>query len=205
MIQLQRIIMGLQMGSTPEYQPRIEELFNRVLFPLLDDLLKPQTFQRDPQGMSETRLRASALLCKTFMHFEMREALAQSDIRVLWIQILDLLDRLMNIDKQDQLVSYVVLLDGYFKLIIVLVRGCAGVVEKRPLSHECCQCSRASLNGRHSGRASAFTVGSDAGANRPLLAGILDRGHPNTRASACNRNHYRDCADNIVTSHCSLL
>jgi len=151
MVQLQRIIMGLQMGSAQEYQPRIEELFNRVLFPLLDDLLKPQTFQRDPQGMSETRLRASALLCKTFMHFEMREALAQSDIRVLWIQILDLLDRLMNIDKQDQLVSDVLLLDGYSRLIIVLVRGCAGVVEKRPLGHERCQCSCAPLNGRHSG------------------------------------------------------
>ena len=49
--------------------------------------------------------RASALLCKAFMHLDVREGKAKSDFRILWIQILDLLDRLMNIDKNDQLVS----------------------------------------------------------------------------------------------------
>jgi brefeldin A-resistance guanine nucleotide exchange factor 1 len=88
---------------------QVEEIFNRVIFPLLDDLLKGEVFQRDPQGMPETRLRASALLCKAFMHLDVREGQAKSDFRVLWIQILDLLDRLMNIDKSDQLVSGVVL------------------------------------------------------------------------------------------------
>ncbi|KAG6897834.1 hypothetical protein C0992_010322 [Termitomyces sp. T32_za158] len=81
----------------------VEEIFNRVVFPLLDDLLKPEIFQRDPQGMPETRLRASALLCKTFMHLDVREGQTQADFRILWIQILDLLDRLMNIDRSDQL------------------------------------------------------------------------------------------------------
>ncbi len=76
-----------------------------MIFPLLDELLKPQVFQRDAKGMPETRLRASALLCKTFMHLEVRESQARTDIRVLWIQILDLLDRFMNVDKADQLVS----------------------------------------------------------------------------------------------------
>lgn len=104
LVHLQRIILSLQFGADEEYQPKIEELFNRVIFPLLDDLLKPQVFHRDPPGMPETRLRASALLCKTFMHFEVRESNSQADIRVLWIQILDLLDRLMNTDKKDQLV-----------------------------------------------------------------------------------------------------
>jgi hypothetical protein len=33
----------------------------RVFFPLLEELLKPQVFRRDPDGMGETRLRASAL------------------------------------------------------------------------------------------------------------------------------------------------
>jgi len=82
----------------------VEEIFNRVIFSLLDELLKPQVFHRDPRGMPETRLRASALLCKAFMHFEVRDSQAKADIRILWIQILDLLDRLMNIDKGDQLV-----------------------------------------------------------------------------------------------------
>ncbi|PBK77654.1 Sec7-domain-containing protein [Armillaria solidipes] len=103
MSQLQRVLLGSHVMFDEASNVQTEEIFNRVVFPLLDDLLKPQIFLRDPRAMPETRLRASALLCKTFMHFEVRESQAQSDIRVLWIQILDLLDRLMNIDKKDQL------------------------------------------------------------------------------------------------------
>jgi golgi-specific brefeldin A-resistance guanine nucleotide exchange factor 1 len=84
---------------------QVDEIFNRVVFPLLDELLKQPVFLRDPKGMSETRLRASALLCKAFMHFELRDNRPEVDIRLLWIQVLDLLDRLMNVDKKDQLVS----------------------------------------------------------------------------------------------------
>ena len=101
--QLQRILLGPYIIRGDD-NAQIEEIFNRVIFPLLDDLLRPQVYQRDPQGMSETRLRASALLCKAFMHFEVREHSSDHDIRILWIQILDLLDRLMNINKGDQLV-----------------------------------------------------------------------------------------------------
>jgi brefeldin A-resistance guanine nucleotide exchange factor 1 len=101
-LHLQRVLLGphiLLEGS------QIEEAFNRVVFPLLGELLKPDVFHRDPAGMPETRLRASALLCKTFMQLEVRDGESQADIRVVWIQVLDLLDRLMNIDRQDQLVS----------------------------------------------------------------------------------------------------
>ncbi|KAK7023901.1 SEC7 domain-containing protein [Favolaschia claudopus] len=101
--QLQRMLLGPHVLFDEANAEQVEEIFNRVIFPLLDDLLKPQVFHRDPRGMPETRLRASALLCKAFMHFEVRESQAQVDIRILWIQILDLLDRLMNIDKGDQL------------------------------------------------------------------------------------------------------
>ena len=98
---LQRILLG---PSVVAEQSQVEDVFNRVIFPLIDELLKPQVLQRDPHGMPETRLRASALLCKTFMHLELRESQAKQDFRLLWIQILDLLDRLMNVDKNDQLV-----------------------------------------------------------------------------------------------------
>ncbi|KAJ6547119.1 Sec7-domain-containing protein [Mycena capillaripes] len=101
--QLQRMLLGPHVLFDEADSEQVEEIFNRVIFPLLDDLLKPQVFHRDPRGMPETRLRASALLCKAFMHFEVRESQAKADIRILWIQILDLLDRLMNIDKGDQL------------------------------------------------------------------------------------------------------
>ncbi|GJE86958.1 Sec7-domain-containing protein [Phanerochaete sordida] len=102
MVHLQRIILGPQLLLDQDDQVQVEELFNRIMFPLLDELLKPQVFLRDPMGMPETRLRASALLCKTFMHLEARDGV-KADIRVLWIQVLDLLDRLMNIDRRDQL------------------------------------------------------------------------------------------------------
>jgi brefeldin A-resistance guanine nucleotide exchange factor 1 len=101
---LQRALLGPNILFPDAHQAQVEEIFNRVVFPLLDELLRPHVFQRDTQGMPETRLRASALLCKAFMHFEVREGGQSSDLRILWMQILDLLDRLMNIDKGDQLV-----------------------------------------------------------------------------------------------------
>ena len=103
-VHLQRILLGPQLPIDDDNHGQIEDIFNRVIFPLLDELLKPQVFLRDPMGMSETRLRASALLCKAFMHLEARDG-QKADIRVLWIQVLDLLDRFMNIDRRDQLVS----------------------------------------------------------------------------------------------------
>ncbi|KAG6819604.1 hypothetical protein H0H93_010328 [Arthromyces matolae] len=101
--QLQRALLGPHILFKEADHTHVEELFNRVVFPLLDDLLRPEILQRDPQGMPETRLRASALLCKTFMHLDLREGQNKADFRILWIQILDLLDRLMNIDRNDQL------------------------------------------------------------------------------------------------------
>ncbi|KAI0709041.1 Sec7-domain-containing protein [Earliella scabrosa] len=102
MVHLQRILLGPHLPLDEGNHNQIEETFNRVIFPLLDDLLKQQVFMRDPMGMPETRLRASALLCKAFMQFEAREG-QTADIRVLWIQVLDLLDRLMHVDRRDQL------------------------------------------------------------------------------------------------------
>ncbi|KDR81436.1 hypothetical protein GALMADRAFT_239340 [Galerina marginata CBS 339.88] len=99
---LQRILLGSPMTNDAE-QKKVEEVFNRVVFPLVDELLKPQVASKDPQGMAETRLRGSALLCKVFMHLELRETRVKTDFRLLWIQVLDLLDRLMNVNRGDQL------------------------------------------------------------------------------------------------------
>ena len=106
MSHLQRILLGSSLTSETD-QKTVEEVFNRVVFPLIDELLKPQVALRDPQGMNETRLRGSALLCKVFMHLELRESRAKTDFRLLWIQVLDLLDRLMNVDRNSQLVRQI--------------------------------------------------------------------------------------------------
>jgi len=100
---LQRVLLGQYILLEDADQTQVEEAFNRVVFPLVDELLKPEVFNRDPAGMPETRLRAASLLCKAFMQLEVKEGESQADIRVVWIQVLDLLDRLMNIDRQDQL------------------------------------------------------------------------------------------------------
>jgi golgi-specific brefeldin A-resistance guanine nucleotide exchange factor 1 len=115
---LQRILLGprlfVEQGSGDEiaHETLVQEIFGRILFPLMDELLKPAVFTRDMTGMGETRMRATALLCKAFMHFEVRERVTPVDIRILWVQILDLLDRYMNVDRRGQLVS------GLFCLIL---------------------------------------------------------------------------------------
>jgi hypothetical protein len=43
-------------------------IFERVFFPLLEELLKPQVFRRDPDGMGETRLRTDHLIAAAGMH-----------------------------------------------------------------------------------------------------------------------------------------
>lgn len=103
MTHLQRLVLEPLVSVVEGGQRQIEELFSRVIFPMLDDLLRPTVYARDPAGMAETRLRASTFLCKAFMHFEVREN-NQADIRVLWIQVLDLLDRLMHAHRRDQMV-----------------------------------------------------------------------------------------------------
>ena len=78
----------------------VAEVFQRVLYPLLEALIAAPS----DAGMTESRLRASALLCKAFMRFEMNDNVTGQDVTERWVQILDYLDRLMRTDQSDQLV-----------------------------------------------------------------------------------------------------
>ncbi|CAH7684938.1 hypothetical protein PPACK8108_LOCUS19385 [Phakopsora pachyrhizi] len=79
-------------------------IFERVLFPVLEELLKPQVFRRDPGGMGETRLRASGLLCKIFLHYLVQLSEQGMPRMVeLWLQILGYLDRFMHSGRRDQM------------------------------------------------------------------------------------------------------
>lgn len=103
---LQRLLFSQQIIASADDPTLVDEYFNRVVFPLLDEMLKKEVFQRDPQGMPLTRIRATDLLCKVFLRLAINQPSQQpNEVGLLWIQILDLLDRLMNIDKRDQLVS----------------------------------------------------------------------------------------------------
>jgi brefeldin A-resistance guanine nucleotide exchange factor 1 len=104
---LQRIIMGPSasfMGDPPS-PGSDEDIFNQILFPLVDDLLKAEVMQRDQAGMAETRLRACSLLCRAFLQYEIQAPQGAKDVKDIWLQILDFLEHLMNVNKRDPLVS----------------------------------------------------------------------------------------------------
>ncbi|KAI5798899.1 hypothetical protein EDC01DRAFT_716687 [Geopyxis carbonaria] len=70
-------------------------IFGDVLFPLIGRLLKPEVFQGDPRGMSDTRVQAATLLCKIFLHYLVLLSEWEGMLD-LWLKILDIMDRLMN-------------------------------------------------------------------------------------------------------------
>ena len=77
-------------------------IFGEVLFPLISRLLRPEIYQTDPIGMSDTRVQAANLLCKIFLHYLV--LLSEWDGMLdLWLRILDIMDRLMNSGQGDNL------------------------------------------------------------------------------------------------------
>ncbi|KAF2083553.1 Sec7-domain-containing protein [Saccharata proteae CBS 121410] len=77
-------------------------IFSEVLFPLINQLLRPEVYQSDPVGMAETRVQAATLLCKVFLHYLV--ALSEWEGMLdLWLKILGIMDRLMNSGQGDNL------------------------------------------------------------------------------------------------------
>ena len=79
-------------------------IFSEVLFPLIGQLLKPEVYQSDPIGMSDTRVQASTLLCKIFLHYLVMLSEWEQMLDI-WLRILAIMDRLMNSGQGDHLVS----------------------------------------------------------------------------------------------------
>ena len=75
-----------------------------MLFPLIGQLLKPEIYQSDPVGMSDTRVQAATLLCKIFLHYLVLLSEWEQMLDV-WLRILAIMDRLMNSGQGDHLVS----------------------------------------------------------------------------------------------------
>ena len=162
---LQRVLLGQFILLEDADQAQVEEAFNRVIFPLVDELLKPEVFNRDPAGMPETRLRAASLLCKAFMQLEVKEGESQGDIRLVWIQVLDLLDRLMNIDRQDQLVRPCFSVNSQsLTYHLTPARGHSGDAEERHSRHERGGSARSADRTRFTDGEAAATLGHDRGA-----------------------------------------
>lgn len=85
----------------------IADIFQRVLYPLLEALVTaPGNIET-----TESRLRASVLLCKAFMRFEVSDNVMGEDVTECWVQVLDYLGRFMHIDRSEQLVRFAFLCD----------------------------------------------------------------------------------------------
>ena len=90
---LQRSLLSEFLASTDHTE--WTAIFDEVLFPLLLRLLKPEIYQLDAPGMSETRLQAATLLCKIFLRY-LDHLVSCDRMSDVWVKVLELLDRMMN-------------------------------------------------------------------------------------------------------------
>ncbi|KAK6438732.1 GDP/GTP exchange factor for ARF [Oleoguttula sp. CCFEE 5521] len=101
---LQRCLQSPDLAS-PDHK-EWTKIFGEVLFPLIGQLLKPDVYQMDPRGMAETRVQASQLLCKIFLHYLV--LLSEWDgVLDLWTKILEIMERLMNTPQNEMLAEAV--------------------------------------------------------------------------------------------------
>jgi brefeldin A-resistance guanine nucleotide exchange factor 1 len=69
-------------------------IFTAVVFSTLDELLKPEVFKADAEGILEARIRMCALLSKVYLHYLPQLASpADEPFQRLWMQVLDNLER----------------------------------------------------------------------------------------------------------------
>lgn len=101
---LQRSLLAPEILSSSHVDLTI--IFSLVFFPMMEELLKPPVFRRDPEGMGETRMRASALCCKVFLHYlgQLSERGGMRRMTELWLKILGYQDRFMHSGRRDQMV-----------------------------------------------------------------------------------------------------
>lgn len=99
---LQRSLLSPELACTDAKE--WTAIFDKVLFPLIFQLLKPEVFSLDREGMSEMRVQSASLLCKVFLQYLV--LLSERDgVLDLWIRIIEVMDRLMNSGQGDSLVN----------------------------------------------------------------------------------------------------
>ena len=100
-VSLQRTLLSADLAS-PNHK-EWTAIFSEVLIPLITQLLKPEVYQSDPLGMSETRVRAATLLSKVFLHYlTLLDGIGEKALfEDLWITIVGIMDRLGNSGQGD--------------------------------------------------------------------------------------------------------
>ncbi|KAJ3154852.1 GDP/GTP exchange factor for ARF [Geranomyces michiganensis] len=94
---LQRALLSPQLdtGCGPVSPQIWADCFENVLFPMLEELVRPEMTRLDPAAMDETRMRAAALLSKVFLQYFGRIA-DLPELGALWGRILEFMRRYMT-------------------------------------------------------------------------------------------------------------
>ncbi|CAF0848856.1 unnamed protein product [Adineta ricciae] len=79
-----------------------ESVFQKVLFPLLSQLLDTTNINDQIYGIEETRVRVSQLLCRIFLQ-HLTPLLNLTTFTTIWMTILDFMDKYSKIDQTDML------------------------------------------------------------------------------------------------------
>jgi brefeldin A-resistance guanine nucleotide exchange factor 1 len=149
---LQRLLLSPQLMSADGQTLPI--IFDRVLFPVLDELLKPALYERDHAGAVEMRLRAATLLVKVFLQYVVGLTEPCDAVGVQFVRVLDKLERFMQGDR-DMLVS----------LICCCADGRTRCPSRSRTSRSSCtrrSCSSRRRRGRTRARASSGSCGRPA-------------------------------------------
>lgn len=96
---LQRALLSEHLVSA-DTAPQWDFIFDGTVLSLTSQLLKPEVFQTDPRGMIQTRGHAATLLGKVFLHY-LGDLAQWSEMRDLWLKILDVMDRLMHSGQRE--------------------------------------------------------------------------------------------------------
>ena len=92
---LQRCLLSPSLASQNQDHKEWTNIFSEVLFPLIQQLLKPEVFSSDPVGMAETRVQAAQVLWKIFLHY--LGLLGEWDVLgEMWVRVLEVMERLMR-------------------------------------------------------------------------------------------------------------
>lgn len=85
---LQSLHRSLLLPS-PDSQAFIHS-FDRILFPLLEELLRPEVRAADPAGIDDMRIRVASFLCNFFLQY-LPQLLRWDGLVLLWTRLLDLM------------------------------------------------------------------------------------------------------------------
>lgn len=128
----QRAIEGLT--SILLENPRNDlSIFSRITFPLLENLLRPDIFKRDPtvSGMISTRSAITNLVCKMWLLVDLK-VLDQAEVEGVWLELLDFLDRFMSssTNSKNQNMVHESILENIKNLVLVM--NANGIISTSP-------------------------------------------------------------------------